>query len=81
MPDPVGQLSEEVLVAGHVFVGSVPPVGQECEVDMPSGIRQEMGLELLDGLFDVRAARNQRGHDHHGFELRWHAVREIELTE
>ncbi len=81
MLDPVGQLGEEVLVVWHVFVGSVFPVGQEREVDMPGGIRQEMGLESLDGLFDVRAAREQGGHDHHGSEFRRHAVLEIELAE
>jgi hypothetical protein len=48
-------------------------------VEVPIGIRQEMHLEPLNGLFDIRAAREQRGHDNHGSEIRRYPVRQFEL--
>jgi hypothetical protein len=79
--DPVGQRGEEVLVARHVLVGGVPPIGQEREMEMPPWIRQVVHLEPFEGLFDVRLAGEQGGHHDHGAQLGRHTASEFELAE
>ncbi len=79
--DLIGELGEEVLVAGRDLLGGVLPIGQEREVDVSGWIGQVVGLDPFDRLFDVRTAGEERRYDHHGPELGRHAARELELAQ
>jgi hypothetical protein len=79
--DALGQLGEELLVPRHAFVGGVPPIGEQGEIEMALGIRQVVHLELLDRLFDALVAGEQPGYDDHGSHLGGHAASEVEFAE
>jgi hypothetical protein len=78
--DSVGQCGEEILVARHVFVGGVVPIGQEDEMEMALRIRQVVHLEPFDGLFYVRVGSEQRRYHDQGPQFGGHASSELELA-
>ncbi len=77
--DAVVERRSELVVAGHVLLVRVRPVGQQREVEMAFGIGEVVHLESFELLLEVGAIREQCGHRDQGAKLRRHALGQLEL--